>query len=1111
MLNWTSTERDLWFASTLSAELSACYQFTFQFDFDRADSTRLEQAWKRVCTGQQTSAELQARLFLRVANDQPTIARWPDLEQFVNRTWETIELPAIGDSAEGKLTDRQHAERSRSFDFNNGPLLHWTCFTCPDQQIRLLLTYHQLLGNERVGEHLLAALMNEYQSGDESTPINDQAREAPTLIDKSNAVCEQQLSYWKELFATPVTTSDLPIRRTRQAIQSLSAFRLIRKLPNALADVIANACHEDNKSLNQSSASENLLAGLALWYRRLTSEDDITFGVIDPRAGSAGWQSDLFPVRVNVTSEQTLENVITSVRQGRQQSQAHRDVSFGDILRVSNVARDPSRPPLVQMVFALHEPFQVPKLDPSASSSNQSEQAQLSRVTRLGRNVDQVDLSLELVLGPEPELHVHAHEDLFDPALVEIWLDALIWHWQQVFDPATSSHTIDTIPAVAPSMLELVTCTWNQTERPLPDETLVDVLERSFPQYASKTLVVGTNWSASYADLEDQSRIVMQRLQSMGVGKGSLVAVACERNVHLLASVLGVLRCGAAYVPFDPKFPPERLLFMAQDANLNVLLVERKLVNQFSGLALTMVPVDSLTKMHVEPQEHPINPPAGADPAYVIYTSGSTGKPKGVKVPHRAVVNFLRSMQKTPGFQADDSILAVTTLSFDISVLELLLPILSGGSIVLASSEDASDPRALANLIEKHRPTMLQATPTTWRMLLDHNWPGDKNLTALCGGEALPAELIKPICSRTKALWNMYGPTETTVWSTCEQIVSDQFVTVGRPIDNTQVYVLDDQQRPVLPGCIGEVYLAGAGVALGYLNRDELTAERFLPCPFKRGDQSSYVNHAMYRTGDLGRFHADGRLELVGRADFQVKVRGFRIELGEIEQVLLQRDDIVQCVVVPKQFRAGDDRLVAYLVAAPGTDPTPTELRRHVRSKLPDYMVPQHFVTLEQMPLTPNGKIDRKALPQVVGQPNQATSEPPVTSNEQMLAAVWQEVLGSGPINRHDTFFARGGQSILAMRVVSIMQERFGVKVSPRDLLQESLSHLAGNLPDLSKRSTASPGATGQLARSPGNDARDISPSGTPDRAENVNPAGSSWTRLFTWIKPKNGSKHPNP
>jgi polyketide synthase PksJ len=485
--------------------------------------------------------------------------------------------------------------------------------------------------------------------------------------------------------------------------------------------------------------------------------------------------------------------------------------------------------------------------------------------------------------------------------------------------------------------------------------------------------------------------------------------------------VLGILKAGGAYVPLDPAYPKERLAFMLADASISILLTQTRLLDSLPETQAQVMCLDtdwptiaqSVVSSRPSVASNPPSPISSDHLAYVIYTSGSTGRPKGVQIPHRAVVNFLSSMREQPGLTQNDVLLSVTTLAFDIAGLELFLPLTVGACVVLVSRDIAADGTRLSAELIRTGATVMQATPATWRLLLEAGWRGNPNLKILCGGEALPRELADHLVTKGSSLWNLYGPTETTIWSIAGQVeVEAGPVVLGRPIANTQIYILDAQLNTTPLGVPGELYIGGDGLAWGYLHRPELTAEKFIPHPFT--DSGS----RLYGTGDLARWRADGTLEFLGRLDHQVKVRGYRIELAEIESVLRHHPSVQDCVVVAREM-AGDKRLVAYLVLkADRSAAVLNELRAWLRAKLPDYMLPAAYMILESLPLTPNGKVNRRALPAPEGaaQPERAFAAPR-GELERTIAQIWQEVLGVEQVGLHDNFFDLGGHSLLMARV----------------------------------------------------------------------------------------------
>lgn len=568
---------------------------------------------------------------------------------------------------------------------------------------------------------------------------------------------------------------------------------------------------------------------------------------------------------------------------------------------------------------------------------------------------------------------------------------------------------------------------WNATARPYPRCRADELVSRQAATRPDEVAVEFEGRGLTYAELDARSNGLAHVLQDLGVGPDVLVAVCVERSAEMLVALLGIMRAGGAYVPVDPAFPADRQQFMLEDAGVRVVVTQESLLSKVAGYGAECICLDrDGTRIAAAGSTAPPCAAGPDDLAYVIFTSGSTGRPKGVQIPHRALVNFLTTMAERPGLGDADVLVAVTTLSFDIAGLELYLPLAAGGRVVVAPQAVAADPRALAALIDASCATVVQATPTTWRMLVDSGWPGRPGLKALCGGEALPRILAEQLVERGLELWNMYGPTETTIWSTVSRVHAGEPLTIGRPIANTSLYILDDGLQPVPVGVPGELHIGGDGVAHGYLNRPELTAERFIPNSFDpRGDAR------MYKTGDLARYRDDGTVEFLGRRDHQVKVRGFRIELGEIETALARLPGVTASVAVAREDSPGETRLAAYVVLA-GDSPgaTPNALRRSLADVLPAYMIPSAIVVLDELPLTPNGKIDRKALPApTLERDAESTYAEPTTDFQRRLVSIWEAELGISPIGIADDFFDLGLTSIVAARLFARLERELGASL----------------------------------------------------------------------------------
>ena len=565
--------------------------------------------------------------------------------------------------------------------------------------------------------------------------------------------------------------------------------------------------------------------------------------------------------------------------------------------------------------------------------------------------------------------------------------------------------------------------------------------------------VVAGARSVTYRELEQQCNRVAAALKAQGVVRGTLVGIHLERSLEMLVAVIAVMKAGGAYIPLDPDFPADRLSHMVSDSGLPLVIAGRDSAESAPSGQHRVLDIDALLNLEATGDVSADAQADGNDLAYVLYTSGSTGLPKGVAIEHHSMVNFLLSMQREPGMTAEDRLLAVTTLSFDIAGLELYLPLICGASLVIASRDEAMDGEALRGLIETHGITLMQATPSTWRLLLEAGWKGASNFKALCGGEALPRDLSASLSSSCSELWNLYGPTETTVWSSLYRVQPDAVQTlIGRPVANTTIYILDKSGQPAPAGIPGEIFIGGAGVARGYLNRAELTAERFVPDPF-----AGSADARMYRTGDQGRYLVDGNLEYRSRLDSQVKIRGYRIELGEIEHTLLSIAGIKRAVVVSREDQPGDVRLAAYVVADPGTDTGRDSLSTQLRVSLPHYMIPQHVIALDAIPLLPNGKVDRKSLPAPTLSATPATTDAQAASDmleiadgrTRYLVKVWSEILGI-PAAPGDNFFDLGGHSMLAVQMANRVGKETGYKIKLIPLATQTLEQIAMALPQSS-------------------------------------------------------------
>jgi amino acid adenylation domain-containing protein len=573
----------------------------------------------------------------------------------------------------------------------------------------------------------------------------------------------------------------------------------------------------------------------------------------------------------------------------------------------------------------------------------------------------------------------------------------------------------------------------------LNSSNLSKLIEKTASLYPDKIGVIYRDEQLSYQELIALSNQYTNYLLASGITQGDIIGLAVECSIEMLVCMIGLLRAGAVYVPLDPKYPQERIEYMLNHSKAKMLIVTRANQGRFQSAAEENIVEEFWPQLHNFSAEVDDDEVFNSGLAYVLYTSGSTGKPKGVEITHANLINLLTSVQAKPGITPNDRLLAITTISFDIAGLELFLPLITGALLVISDLETARDGRLLLDILEEKDITIMQATPSTWRMMLDSGWVKKYPIKIFCGGEPLPKDLAHQLLDKAEELWNMYGPTETTIYSIIKKISKDdEIITIGWPISNTQVYLLDPQQGLVPDGEAGEIYIGGMGVSAGYLNQPLLTDERFITDPF-----STNPNDRLYRTGDLGRYIGNKDIDYLGRIDQQVKIRGHRIELGEIENVLRQHSQVKQAVVLAREDQPGEKRLAAYVTLA---DPATVDMRYHnivdapksltdsfrdhLKANVPEYMVPYDYVVLIAFPLTPNHKIDKIKLPKPVHRitPLQVSHQPK-NENEKIVSAIFSKTLGLKDISVQDDFFDMGGNSLLAVKIMASIERETGKRL----------------------------------------------------------------------------------
>ncbi len=912
------------------------------------------------------------------------------------------------------------------FDLANGPLLRAKLVRLDDEMYRLFLTIHHIIfDGVAIYQVFLPELSAVYASLLADRPVSlpapdlqytDYAQWQREQVQA--AAFNEHLAYWKQQLANAPAALELPTDRPRP---SVSTFRGSMR-PFALSKALTDALKALSRQAGVTFYTTLAAAFKTLLYR-YTGQEDLLIGTAT--AGRTrtelqqlmGYFLNTLVLRTDLSGDPPFREFLLRMRAVIASAVVHEEVPFEYLVKELQPERDLSVNPLFQVLLTLEPPLTIV---PSGWTLTQMD---------VTVGTSKFDLSLELDDRPEGLIgRFEYNSDLFDASTIE----RMVGHWQTLLAGivANPAQRLSELPLLTSPEREQLLVTWNATQVEYPDTACVQQL---FEEQAARTptavAVVYEDTQLTYRELNARANRLAHYLCHLGVGPETLVGLCVERSLEMLIGLLGILKAGGAYVPLDPTYPAERLVFMLEDSQTAIIVTQHHLSTQLSCEQARFVCLDTDAALLMQQsEENPQAPVQSTNLAYVIYTSGSTGQPKGVQIPHRAVVNFLTSMRQQPGLNADDTLLAVTTLSFDIAGLELFLPLCVGARLVVASREVAANGSALAEQLTAIHATVMQATPVTWRLLLDAGWQGGPRLKILCGGEALPLDLARQLLPKCASLWNMYGPTETTIWSSFAQITpACEMISIGRPLANTQMYLLDPALQPVPIGVPGELYIGGAGLARGYLKRSELTAARFIQHPFDRAAEAR-----LYKTGDLARYRADGTLELLGRLDQQVKIRGFRIEPGEIEATLERHPAVHQALVVVREDLPGEPSLVAYVISTEQGAPTAQTLRGHLAQSLPAYMLPSAFVLLQALPLTPNGKVDRKALPapEAVRISPATTLAAPTLLVHYQLLQIWQELLHVESLGIQDNFFHLGGHSLLAARLLSRIEQVFQKKLA---------------------------------------------------------------------------------
>ena len=1015
----TESQREIWLAATLGEDANCA--------FNESLTLRLQ--------GEASADVVQCAL-------ETAIARHDALRSTVDPNDESLriapvftsQIPLVDLSAlcreehESFLNARIAEEGRTPFDMANGPLVRATLFRTAPDELTLLLTGHHMVLDGWSANQLLEDMGRIYSAA----KTKSKPALARLMPFSSYALREQEETcagayveneeYWVKVFAGRAPVLDLPIDRPRPVMKSYhgATFR---------ASVGAELCAELKKASSRLGCTlyVTLLSAFQILLHRLTRQSEVVVGI--SAAGQAlledaslvGHCVHFLPILSELPETRSAKDHLAATRRRLLDAYDHQEFTYGTLLRKLSIPRDSSRLPLIEVQFNLEK-----------LGTNLHFEGLHVEMRSNPKEFVNTDLFLNVIeTADDLLLNCDYNTDLIDPGTLKRWMGSYAAILRGIC--ADAGREVSQLEILEDSERRLVLDEWNRTAADFgPFEPVHRIIERTAAQSPNHRAVTcnGVNWS--YQQLNEYSNRLARHLRRKGIGASSVVGVCLERSNEMVGSVLAVLKTGAAYLPLDPTHPPERLEMVLADSEASLLLSQEKVAAKLRTGA-RVVCVDTEQNLWARESAADLSVKAAADSlAYVIYTSGSTGKPKGVAIEHGALTNLLRSMEREPGLRATDTLVSVTTISFDIAALELFLPLMVGARLVIATTVEVQDGFRLLGLLDQSEATVMQATPVGWRILLEAGWKGRPHLKVLCGGEALARDLADSLMDCSNDVWNVYGPTETTIWSSATRLEKREGpVPIGPPIANTQFYVLDDRLQPVPLGVTGELYIGGAGLARGYWNRPELTAAKFLPNPFGRG--------RIYRTGDHARWLEDGHIELLGRIDFQVKVRGFRIELGEIEAALASHPAVRDAVATAIHIRPGDSRLAAWVDSALAQPPADLEeqLRTLLTARLPEYMHPAIITVLPTLPRTDNGKIDRKSLPEAAfgGQTKARQFTPATTPQQEKLAAIWADVLKLDRVSITDSIFELGADSLLIFRI-SARAGQEGMSIHPAQIFQ---------------------------------------------------------------------------
>ncbi len=1010
----TEAQKEIWLAAQAGDEASCSFNESFNLTLDGAlDEAAFRKAFDLVVARHNA-------LHIRFARTGKHFEVTPDLR---------IDMPLTEASDTAALAQIVEREAHTPFDLVNGPLARAELVRLSNERHVLVFTAHHIVCDGWSANVLIDELATAYSAlvqGD--TPDLPSALAFSTYAQTRASRSEDDEEterFWLSQFETVPDLPDMPTDRPRPEQRSFAGGTVTAYIDGDVYRRLKKA-----GAKNGATLFSTLLAAMQVVIARLSGSNDIVIAV--PSAGQSllddetlvGHCVNLLPLRQTLDEERSFAEHLKDTQQLVLQAFEHQDFTYGTLVRKLGLKRDPSRLPLTEIQFNLER---VTKgMDFGRLSAD---------VVPNPKAFSNFDMFANMIESEDGiRIDVDYNGDVFDPETIERWLG----HFATLVEALAKDMgtPIERLPLMTQDEMDWLAYELNQTQAAYDDERFAFEL---FGDRAAETpdAIAATHGeeSITYGELDARSWQMARLLQEKLLVPGCRVAVALDRSIDMLVTLLAIMKADHIYVPLDPDHPEARLRQTMEAAKISAVICKSDRIAALAGDDVLPIRLDhereAIAARDAAPLEERVHGTRAA--AYIIFTSGSTGVPKGVEVPHNALVNFLTSMAKEPGFAVDDTLLAVTTISFDIAALELYLPLICGGRVVIADRIEVQDGFRLVKRLEESGATVLQATPTLWQMLIEAGLGERKTLKMLCGGEPLPARLARSLCALGGELWNMYGPTETTIWSSVARIDDpDAPITIGQPIANTQLYILDARNRLAPVGVTGELNIGGDGLAVGYFKNAEQTHAAF------RNVSIGGVPQRLYKTGDVGRRLADGSLQLLGRRDNQIKLRGFRIELGDIEAVIAKAEGVRQCAVVAPVNRNGDRQLVCHTVPDdPASPPEAKALSAHAKAHLPGHMVPAFWVNAEALPQTANGKLDRKTL-EKQGIPRQEAAiirTAPRTPMEEQLSAIWRDVLNIPEIGVEENIYALGADSLSIFRIAARMIDA-GLPLEARHLLQ---------------------------------------------------------------------------